>query len=98
MSTTAHEGSCSGADFAQREPIDLAANAPNINSLRIWIDAGQDDPWLDRDELLQQNLRAREITDNWNVLGGGHDGDYWMANLPVYLQFYDRELSWSSSP
>ena len=88
----------SGADFARREPIALAASAPNIDSLKIWIDAGKDDPWLDRDEMLQQNLDTREITANWNILGGGHDGDYWIANLPLYLRFYDSELSWSSSP
>ena len=30
-----------GLDFAQREPIDLAATAPGIESLKIWIDAGR---------------------------------------------------------
>ncbi len=64
-------------DFAEREPIDLAANAPGIESLQVWFDAGQDDPWLPRDELIHQNLLDRGIAHGWDVLPGGHDGDYW---------------------
>jgi enterochelin esterase-like enzyme/uncharacterized membrane protein len=85
-----------GVDFAQREPIDLAADAPNIDSLKIWIDAGQDDPWLDRDEMLEDNLDKRGIAHNWNILDGGHNGEYWIQNLPLYLRFYDSALSWST--
>ncbi len=86
-----------GADFARREPIELAENAPNIESLKIWIDAGQDDPWLERDEMLERNLEERGIAHNWNILDGGHEGDYWIENLPLYLRFYDSALSWSTS-
>ena len=85
-----------GVDFAQREPIDLAADAPNIESLKIWIDAGQDDPWLERDEMLEHNLDGRGIDHDWNILDGGHDGEYWIKNLPLYLRFYDTALNWGT--
>jgi enterochelin esterase-like enzyme len=82
-----------GADFAQREPIDLASTAPDLDDLKIWIDVGEDDPWLERDQMLHERLVERGIAHNWSVLPGGHDGDYWINNLPVYLHFYDTVLN-----
>jgi S-formylglutathione hydrolase FrmB len=82
-----------GSDFVQREPMDLAVAAPDIDTLRVWIDVGQDDPWLERDEILHQRLLDRGIAHNWSVLPGGHDGDYWTENLPAYLRFYDSVLN-----
>jgi hypothetical protein len=81
-----------GSDFEEREPIDLAANAPGIDSLHVWVDAGEDDPWLPRDELIHENLLERGIAHGWDVLPGGHDGSYWTRNLPMYLHYYDRML------
>ena len=86
-----------GEDFAQREPIDLAATAPGIESLKIWIDTGEEDPWLERARMLHDNLVERGIAHNWSVLPGGHDGDYWTENLPAYLRFYDSVLNWETS-
>ncbi len=87
-----------GSEFAQREPIDLAATAPNIGPpLKIWIDMGDADPWLDRDKMLHQNLLDRGIVHDWKLLTGGHNGEYWAANLPLYLHFYDSALNPSPS-
>jgi enterochelin esterase-like enzyme len=86
-----------GSEFAQREPIGLAATAPGIESLKIWIDAGEVDPWFERDELLHENLLERGISHTWNVLAGGHDGEYWTVNAPAYLRFYDGVLNWEAS-
>jgi enterochelin esterase-like enzyme len=85
-----------GDDFLKREPIDLAVSAPNIDLLKIWIDAGEDDPWLERDQLLHANLDARGVPHNWNVFHGGHDGDYWIQNISSYLRFYDSALNWDT--
>jgi len=82
-----------GQDFAQREPTDLAATAPGIEGLKIWIDTGEEDPWLERDEMLHAALLERGIAHNWSVLVGGHNGDYWTDNLPAYLRFYDSVLN-----
>lgn len=81
------------ADFSQREPMDLAASVADIETLKIWIDVGQEDPWLERDEVLHQRLMDRGIAHNWSVLPGGHDGEYWTENLPAYLRFYDSVLN-----
>jgi enterochelin esterase-like enzyme len=82
-----------GSDFAEREPLELAVTATDIHALKIWIDAGEEDPWRERDEILHQRLIDREIAHNWSVLPGGHDGDYWTQNLPSYLHFYDSVLN-----
>lgn len=81
------------AEYAQRDPIQLAAQAPGVDKLRIWIDAGSADPWLKRDELLHTALTQRGITHQWNVGNGGHDGQYWRRNLEAYLRFYDQALN-----
>jgi S-formylglutathione hydrolase FrmB len=82
-----------GSDFEQREPMDLASSAPDIEALKIWIDVGEEDPWLERDEVLHDRLVERGIAHNWNVQAGGHDGDYWTQSLPAYLHFYDSVLN-----
>ena len=87
-----------GSAFAQREPIYLAATAPGLEDLKIWIDAGEDDPWLARDELLHENLMARGIVHQWRILPGTHDVYYWIDDLPLYLRFYDGALNPPPSP
>jgi enterochelin esterase-like enzyme len=82
-----------GLDFAQREPIDLAAHAPGMDKLKIWIDAGEDDPWLERDELLDAALTQRGIAHTWRIMAGGHEGAYWTNNSAAYLRFYNKALS-----
>jgi enterochelin esterase-like enzyme/uncharacterized membrane protein len=86
-----------GPEFALREPIDLATTAPGIESLKIWIDAGEEDPWLPRDQTLHDNLDERGIAHNWTVLPGEHAGEYWIQNLPTYLRFYDSVLNGDSA-
>ena len=83
----------SGAAFAAREPLMLAAEAEGIDQLDIWIDAGDQDPWLERDEMLHQALVERGIVHQWSVLTGGHEGPYWQRNLETYLKAYDAALT-----
>jgi enterochelin esterase family protein len=83
----------SGAEFALREPLELASDAPGIEVLDIWIDVGDHDPWLERDQMLHQVLAQRGIDHHWNVLQGGHEGPYWQRNLEMYLRTYDAALS-----
>ena len=78
-----------GPDFARCEPLNLAATRPGLRTLRIWIDAGELDPWLDRDRVLAGILSARGIAYEWRVMPGGHAGPYWQHSAPSYLRFYD---------
>jgi enterochelin esterase-like enzyme len=83
----------SGLDFAKREPLKLAAEAPGLEALDIWIDAGDQDPWLERDEMLHQTLTDRGIIHHWAILTGGHEGPYWHRNLDIYLHAYHASLA-----
>jgi enterochelin esterase-like enzyme len=76
-----------GDEFAQRDPVTLAATA-GLNGLGIWLDIGATDPWLPRVAQLDHALNARGIEHNWTLGDGGHDGEYWQRNVAAYLRFY----------
>lgn len=82
-----------GDEFAARDPISLAQSAPGIERLIIWLDAGDEDPWIERIELLHRILEDRGIPHSWSILPGEHGGAYWEQNLVTYLRFYDAALN-----
>jgi enterochelin esterase-like enzyme len=82
-----------GEAFAQRDPITLAEHAPGLEHLQIWLDIGEDDPWRPRAQLLHDTLDQRGIEHTWQVLSGGHNGEYWERNLVTYLRYYDGVLN-----
>ena len=77
-----------GTEFAERDPISLARTAAGIESLRIMLDTGPEDPWYARAILLHEALLARGVPHVWQVWPGGHDGNYWSRHTPEYLHFY----------
>jgi enterochelin esterase-like enzyme len=81
-----------GEDFAQRDPISLALYASWIRDLSIWVDVGDDDPWLARCEMLHRTLSAWDVPHQWNVFTGEHWGGYWSEHIEDYLRFYDAAL------
>lgn len=82
-----------GAEFASKEPLSLARVAPNLQTLRIWIDLGQSDPWADAATSLHNALQQRGIAHTWQLIPGSHAPEYWALHLPEYLQFYARTLA-----
>jgi enterochelin esterase-like enzyme len=79
-----------GDEFARKDPLRLARTAPSLERLQIWIDIGEDDPWIGRAELLHQVLDERRVPHEWVVFPGGHDGTYWQGHIADYLRFYGR--------
>jgi poly-gamma-glutamate synthesis protein (capsule biosynthesis protein) len=82
------------AFFARRNappeynPLDLAQNAEDIESLRVWLDRGVDDfagPNLD---LMHERLNQRGIEHTYVVQPGEHNNQYWSQHVLEYLQFY----------
>ncbi len=82
----------SGDEYKQKDPISLAGTVSGLERLQIYIDAGQDDPWLDRSLELHDKLTARGIPHIWQVKPGGHDYTYWMKYVVDYLRFYANAL------
>jgi enterochelin esterase-like enzyme len=70
-------------------PIDLALNAPFLDTLRIYLDNAAGDPVRPEVEQLSNNLVQRQIPHQYviNPLGN-HDDAYWAAHMADYLTFY----------
>ncbi|HLI29322.1 MAG TPA: OpgC domain-containing protein [Chloroflexota bacterium] len=82
-----------GDEFNARDPIYLAATAPDLGQLQIWLDIGEADPWVFRVEQLHQVLAERGIEHQFNVWPGDHLGEYWQEHIPDYLRFYSWALT-----
>ncbi len=82
-----------GDEFAQKDPLTLAHTQDGLGALQVWLDAGDQDPWLDRTTALHQTLQDRGIDHLWNPYPGGHDWQYWENHVLDYLRFYGHALS-----
>lgn len=82
-------------DFARNDLIALAdATDPGpYAGLRLWLDAGEDDPFLSGDEAFEEAVRAAGGRPVVKRSPGGHDNDYWNANWDEYFQFYAHALN-----
>jgi enterochelin esterase-like enzyme len=82
-----------GDEFKRKDPVTLAASAPGLSSLKIWIDIADQDEWLPRNNELHNALAARKIAHTWQVNPGVHDYTYWMKHTLDYLSFYSSALA-----
>jgi enterochelin esterase-like enzyme len=80
-------------EFAQRDPFTLARTAPGLETLQIWLDIGEEDPWYPRALMLHETLLEQGIDHEWNTWPGDHDGEYWVTHIPDYVRFYSHALS-----
>lgn len=74
------------ADF---NPLDLALNAPFVDTLRIYLDNGANDSVRPEMEMLSNRLVQRQVAHDYviNPLGN-HTDSYWTAHVADYLAFY----------
>jgi enterochelin esterase-like enzyme len=81
-----------GDNWNEHDPIWLAQNAPDIEQLHIWLDAGDADIWLDNISVLHRALLNRGVQHEWHVFPGEHEAEYWIQHVPDYLRFYAGAL------
>jgi enterochelin esterase-like enzyme len=81
------------ATYAKVDPITLARRGEGAGQVRLWVDAGDADPWLGRIELLHDTLDRRGIAHVWQVWEGEHESEYWTAHVADYLTFYGKTLA-----
>jgi enterochelin esterase-like enzyme len=81
-----------GEEWEARDPLSLAATAPGIEGLKIWIDLGDEDVYYDRVELLKDALEARGLEPEWHVQAG-RDHGWWDYYVEDYIRFYDSALN-----
>jgi S-formylglutathione hydrolase FrmB len=78
-------------DFRRHDVIGAArANPDAFGHARLWLDAGDADPFQPGDQSLKHALGGRVSAHTWP---GGHDRDYWNAHWPDYARFYTRALA-----
>jgi enterochelin esterase-like enzyme len=70
------------------DPFNLVAANPDIATLRIWLDAGNEDwAWVGA-QHLHELLDEKGIVHQYFVGEGSHADDYWARMIPTYLAFY----------
>lgn len=81
------------ADFDANDIIAIAGEDPNpYEAMKVWLDAGDDDPFLDGDDAFEQALREDGVSPVVKHSDGGHDIDYWNGNWDAYLRWYSHVL------
>ena len=80
-------------DFARHDLFVAAGNGEPFGRGAVWLDSGQDDPFVEATRGLARELRRAGATVQLRVWPGGHQGDYWRRHTPDYLRFYAQQLS-----
>jgi S-formylglutathione hydrolase FrmB len=81
-------------DFAANDVIGLAGrDRQAFGRTRLWLDAGDHDPFLSADTELVRVLRAGGKKITFHVWPGYHSGSYWDAHAAAYLRFYAAALA-----
>lgn len=78
-------------------PLRLAQTAPNLDTLRIWLDRGRDDYARQHLDLMHERLRQRGIAHEYRLYPEGqHNNAYWRQHVLDYLRFYTA--AWQPTP
>lgn len=82
-----------GDDFSRNDLIAIADSAAKpYTGLKLWLDAGTEDPFLDGDAAFEDALRAAGAHLVVKSSSGGHDSDYWNDNWDEYMGWYAHVL------
>jgi enterochelin esterase-like enzyme len=79
-------------NFWWNNPIWLAQHQPGLDTLSIWLDAGDEDVWLPNIEAVHAALVQQGLHTIWHVYPGPHEAEYWIEHVPDYLRFYGAAL------
>jgi len=74
------------------DPLELAKTLDPTHAPKVWVDAGSEDEWAERDLLLGQTLDARGIPHQVQLSPGQHTAEYWTGHAKDYVRFYARAL------
>jgi S-formylglutathione hydrolase FrmB len=83
------------ADFTRNDVIARVRSNPNaFGQVRVWNDAGNQDPFLISDSAFAEALRGGRTPLTTVERGrGGHDRSYWDRHWKQYLRFYADALA-----
>ncbi len=82
------------ADFERNDVIALAASRSRpLGDTRVWIDVGNQDPFVSADSELARILRRHGQKITFHIWPGSHSGSYWNQHVDRYLHFYATALA-----
>lgn len=67
-------------------------NAKNIPPMKIWIDIGNEDFYVEETSSFPAQLQALKIPYVFTLNSGKHEEAYWKEHLRDYLQWYGNAL------
>lgn len=80
-------------DFADHDLVAAAASDPaGLAGPDLWLDAGDEDPFLPGDETFVAALAGSGVEVDEHEWPGGHDGAYWDEHWDEYMRFYGAAL------
>lgn len=81
----------------EHNPLHLASDAPDLETLRLWLDHGTEDFAAPGLRLMHERLTARGLEHTYRSdEPGQHNNDYWSRQVADYLQFYAQD--WHDTP
>ncbi len=81
-------------DFAAHDVVALARERPQAFAAQpLWLDAGDEDPFLPGDEAFVDALSAGGVDATLDTPPGGHKDAYWESRWKDYLPFYADALA-----
>ena len=80
-------------DFALNDVIAIARRGDPYRRMAVWIDVGNQDPFLAADTTFAGALRRHGQRVEFHVWPGGHDQAYWQSHWGDYLDFYASALA-----
>ena len=63
-----------------------------LNSIRWYIDCGDDDFLFEANSLMHIKLRKKEVDHEFRIRDGGHTWTYWRTALPTVLTFISERF------
>lgn len=81
-----------GAVYQHHDPISLVRDLGVGVPFQLWLDMGDQDPWLRSTLAFHQLLAQRGIAHTWHLWPGGHQETYWERHVVDYLCWYDVAL------
>jgi enterochelin esterase-like enzyme len=78
--------------FNRYNAVVMAETLPveDLNSVRWFIDVGDDDFLFEGNSLVHIAMRKREVRHEYRIRDGGHSWSYWRDSLPTVLEFVSQ--------
>ena len=67
-------------------------NKETLNSIRWYIDCGDDDYLFEGNSLMHIKMRKKEVKHEFRIRDGAHNWTYWRSALPSVLEFISQKF------